>query len=175
MKKLNNARLIKVACVTAAAFLPFLARAQDNPKFPANQLTLDGFATYHQFFPNFGSQFDHNWRHGTFGGGAGVDYFFLPYVGLGVDSFGDSKGDFFDNVTGNVYLRLPVAQTGFAPYIYGGAGEVFHPTGEITEDCGVGLEYRFSRRIGVFSDVRYIFEKKTEDSNLVRLGLKFGL
>src|ERR1700722_10765563 len=107
MKKFIRIRLIETACIMAVALTPVLGRAANNDLFPGNELTLDAFGAYHQNFSTFGDQFDHSWRHGDFGGGLGATYFFIPYVGLGVDSFAVDKGPFFNNVTGNVYLRMP--------------------------------------------------------------------
>jgi hypothetical protein len=162
--------------MVTVALAPVVAHADSNDeKFPANQLTLDGFGTYHQTFPTFGSQFDRNWKHGNFGGGVGLNYFFVPYLGLGVDTYSEDHGAFFKNVAGSLILRMPVAQSGFAPYIFGGVGGTFDPVNEWTEHAGLGVEYRFSRHIGLFGDWRYTFEEKEPNSNLVRVGVRFGL
>jgi hypothetical protein len=176
MKKMLSAKLQITAAIVAFAATPLVSRAADDgSKYPANQLTLDMFGSYIKDFHDFGDQFDHNWRHGQFGGGAGVNYFFSKYAGIGADSFTYDEGEFFKNVSGNVYLRLPIESIGIAPYIFGGGGRDFNPVAEWHEDAGVGLEYRFSRHVGIFSDIRYIWEGKTANASLVRVGVQFGL
>jgi hypothetical protein len=180
-------KLTKIALVSALLALAgnaAMAQSTDE-KFPDNQLTLDVFGTYHQAFENFGSQFNGSWKHGVWGGGAGVNFFFNKYIGVGVDSYGEAAGFLLNNVSANLYLRIPVGDTGLAPYIFGGAGGDFGDVGskfnngytsvtEVTEDCGIGLAYRFNRHWGIFADTRYTYADKTANTTLTRAGLTFG-
>jgi hypothetical protein len=176
MKSITTMKWKSMAWIAVTALAATTVRADDGGlKFPDNQLTFDAFGSYISGFKNFGDQFDHNWRHGDFGGGAGVNYFFMRYAGVGVDSFTYDEGQFFKNVTGNLILRYPIESLNLSPYIFGGGGRDFDPTDEWHEDAGVGLEYRFSRHIGVFADVRYIWEQKTENATLTRVGVRLGL
>ncbi|HZM01957.1 MAG TPA: outer membrane beta-barrel protein [Candidatus Saccharimonadales bacterium] len=149
-----------------------MAQTSDE-KFPVNQLSLDVFGTYHQAFETFGSQFDKSWTHGRWGGGLGLNYFFNRYIGVGVDSYSENHGPFFNNVAGSVFLRMPIGDTGLAPYIFGGVGDDFNPQ-EITEHAGIGLEYRFNSHWGIFADTRYTYADKTENTSLTRAGLRYG-
>src|SRR5262245_40112298 len=86
---------------------------------------------------------DHAW-----GGGVDLKYFFMRYVGVGIEgwavdarqarenTFIDfSDGVFINNiqhesnvigaVLGTLTLRYPISCTRFAPYIFGGAGGIF--------------------------------------------------
>lgn len=169
-------KLPKIGLMAAVAFAlaPIAAHANGSDLFPDNQLTLDVFGTYTHAFETFGSQFDDNWRHGQFGGGLGVDYFFCKYIGIGVDSFADDKGQLLRDVSGSLYLRMPVDSTGFAPYIFGGPGGDFSPVSEWTEHAGAGVEFRFSTHFGIFADARYNFKDITSNDTEVRAGVQIA-
>lgn len=141
--------------------------------FP-NELTFDGFGTYDKPFSRFEDVFDRPWHNGEFGGGVGINYFITRYVGFGADTFWEEKGKFWKNVSGQVILRAPLGKSGFAPYIFGGGGKRFSPRNEWTWDGGLGLEYRFTRHVGVFGDIRYIWADRTQDALLPRAGLRFA-
>ena len=111
------------------------------------------------------------------------------------------RGDFFGStVTGNVILRYPldIKYPGFhlAPYVFGGVGGVFNQNNtftriatvghagqlnrrntddEVLGDGGIGLEYRFTPHIGLFSDVRYnLVNGPTNNFLSTRFGLRFA-
>jgi opacity protein-like surface antigen len=154
---------------------------RDSVKYNANELNLDLFGTYSHSIRKFDDMFDHTWRHGEWGGGVGMNYFFTKYLGFGVDTFFQRHGHFLNNVSGNLYARAPLGNSGFAPYIYGGAGwrdgssvGAFH-SDELTAHGGVGIEYRFNPHLGVFIDARYTWTDKTADESLVRSGFRIGL
>ncbi len=115
--------------------------------------------------------------------------------------FNEIPGDFFGStVTGNVILRYPldINFPGFhlALYAFGGVGGVFnqnktftrvatvgHPQvlnrsgaqEEVLGDGGLGLEYRFTPHIGLFSDVRYNVVNRSKNNFLsTRFGLRFA-
>jgi hypothetical protein len=158
---------------------------RDADKYAGHELTLDLFGTYNKDFAHFDDLFDHTWRHGEFGGGVGMNYFFNKYVGMGVDTFFQRRGHFFNNIMGNLILRAPLGNSGWAPYIYGGAGwrdgssvvgiGVAGATDELTADGGVGIEYRWNPHLGIFTDARYVWTDKTPDEGLIRLGFRIGL
>jgi hypothetical protein len=141
---------------------------------------------------------DHAW-----GGGIDGEYFPLQYLGLAVEGnfFNELPGSFFGStVTGNVILRYPLdtAFPGFhlAPYAFGGVGGIFNQNNtftriatagnqnrfnrsgaddEVLGDVGVGLEYRFTPHIGLFSDARYNFVNGPKNNFLgTRVGLRFA-
>jgi hypothetical protein len=156
---------------------------RDSAKYNANELNLDLFGTYNKNFAKFDDLFDRTWRHGEFGGGVGMNYFFTKYVGMGVDTYFQRRGHLFNNIAGNLYLRMPIANSGWAPYIYGGAGWSdgspavggANATDELTAHGGVGIEYRLNPHLGLFTDARYTWMDKTPDEGLIRLGFRIGL
>ena len=103
-------------------------------------------------------------------------------------------------MTGNVILRYPLDDRfpGFhlAPYIFGGVGGVFNSNNafarvatfgharalnrrntddEVLGDGGTGLEYQFTRHIGLFSDFRYNFVNESKNNVMTtRIGLRFA-
>ncbi|MGZ4963346.1 MAG: hypothetical protein ACXWJB_16115 [Limisphaerales bacterium] len=153
---------------------------RDSVKYNANELQLDLFGTYNHAIANFDDIFENSWKHGHWGGGVGMNYFFTKYIGVGADTFFQEHGHLFNNFTGNLFVRWPIANSGFAPYIYGGAGwrdgsTVPSGADTFTADGGVGLEYRFNAHLGLFTDVRYTWTEKTADECLARAGFRIGL
>jgi Outer membrane protein beta-barrel domain len=161
---------------------------------------IDVFGAYAPSGPDAGRFLgNHAW-----GGGAGISYFFTRNFGLGLEgsalrgtgerSNHDVSGDFGLNLIG----RLPIANSGWAPYEFAGIGgfvpgsgnNVFNTTingfsrtirGHNNEDIlfqghvGLGVEYRFTRNIGVFADGRYTFvENWQNDYGLIRTGVRFA-
>jgi len=114
-------------------------------------------------------------RNGKLGLGTGISYFFCRYVGIEAYTYTESTHHhLIDNVGGDLIARLPIAETGLAPYVFGGGGRQFDPIYQWTLDAGGGLEWRFSPHVGVFVDARYVWADKTKDYGLGRLGLRFG-
>jgi hypothetical protein len=148
---------------------------QDRPLFSANELSLDLSGSY--IAPERGIKhlFETSIKHdrGTWGGDVGVNYFITRNIGIGADAnMSANGGNFVDAVLGDLTLRLPLGNSGFAPYVFGGGGRTTDQTWQWVGQAGVGLEYRFSRRIGVFADGRYIWAQHTSDALLLRAGLR---
>jgi len=163
------------------------------PRYTGNELSLDMFGSYWAAERGLNHVFETNIRgdRGRWGGGVGVNYFFTPFIGIGGDAnWSDHRGfggPATDWVMGNLILRFPIANTGFAPYVYGGGGRQFNglfrdpETGDIfagaryewVADLGAGLEYRFSPVVGIFGDGRYIWHLR--DGGIDRLSLRAGL
>lgn len=111
------------------------------------------------------------------GGGALVEYFFNPYIGI-QGSYGifatDSEHHEFD---GALVLRYPITSICIAPYAMVGGG--FSVNGEDKGNyfVGAGLEARFAGAncLGVFADGAYHFaaDDGDEDYTIVRVGVKF--
>lgn len=167
--------------------------------FRSNEFSLGLFGSYGvSFNNNVRAIGDHAW-----GGGVDGEYFPLQYLGLAVEGnfFNELPGSFFGStVTGNVILRYPLdtAFPGFhlAPYAFGGVGGIFNQNNALTRiatagnqnrlnrsgaddevlgDVGVGLEYRFTPHIGLFSDARYNFVNGPKNNFLgTRVGLRFA-
>jgi hypothetical protein len=150
---------------------------QNAPRYTAQELSLDMFGSYINPERRFNELFDTNIRKGFWGGGAGVNYFFTRELGIGTDFNISSKPDDFglvDYWVGNLYARLPLGNSGFAPYIFGGGGRAISPIWQWTYGGGVGLEYRFNPGTGIFSDARFLWgDRGTVYNNLViRVGLR---
>jgi hypothetical protein len=143
-------------------------------RYTANELSLDFFGSYLAGQRAFEKMFDTNIRHGKWGGGVGANYFFTRNIGIGGDiNIPDDGGNFINNVNGSLIARVPIGNSGLAPYIFGGGGRQTDPSWEWTGHLGVGLEYRFNAVTGIFVDDRYTWVKHTPDQMLFRAGLRF--
>lgn len=137
--------------------------------FRDNELQIDAFGT-----GAFAKGRTPGW-----GGGLGLNYFFLKYIGLGVeqDMFGH-KGNYTDWATiGNVFLRYPICSLNLAPYVMGGGGAIYAKgmNGIGLGHVGGGLEYRITKNIGLFGDARWMFSGEEPKSGvLARTGLRFA-
>ncbi|HEY0794041.1 MAG TPA: outer membrane beta-barrel protein [Chthoniobacterales bacterium] len=141
---------------------------------------------------------DHAW-----GGGVAGTYFFTRNLGLGLeglvlDGTGQRSGDVSGEFALNAIGRLPIGNTPWAPYALAGIGGFVPGSGsnffntfyrgvrrEIrnsnNEDIlleghvGLGIEYRFRKNIGLFTDGRYEFvDKPNNNFGLVRAGVRFA-
>jgi hypothetical protein len=112
---------------------------------------------------------------GRLGLGLGANYFFHRFLGIGADAYSENAGhSFVDNTSGNLIFRIPFDKIHLAPYAYGGAGYQFDPSGLWFGQAGAGLEVRFTKTIGIFTDARYVFTDGTENFGVGRLGLRLG-
>jgi hypothetical protein len=150
---------------------------QNAPKYTANELSLDLFGSYRNPEGKLTDLFNTSIRHGAWGGGAGLNYFFTRQVGLGADfNMSDKPGDrLVDYAVGNLYIRFPMGNSGFSPYFFGGGGRGFSPVYEWVYGGGVGLEYRVSPVTGIFSDARFLWSDKSTslDTLTIRAGVRF--
>jgi hypothetical protein len=167
--------------------------------FRSNEFSLGLFGSYGASFDNNTRSIGtHTW-----GGGVDGQYFPLQYLGFAVegDLFNEIPGDFFGStVTGNVILRYPLdlkfPGLHLAPYAFGGVGGLFNENNtftrvatfgnqhrlnrrdsddEVMGDAGVGLEYRFTPHIGLFSDARYNFVDGPKNNfMLTRFGIRYA-
>jgi hypothetical protein len=145
-----------------------------NPYYRSQEFSVDAFASgslSEQGIKNLsGDRIRHD---GRFGAGVGVNYFFCRYVGVGGEAYSeDTDRQFIDNASGNLILRYPIVQSGFAPYAFGGAGHEFDQVQQTFEQGGAGLEFRFLHDLGIFVDARYVFPERTENFALGRIGLR---
>src|ERR1700730_3871468 len=167
--------------------------------FRSNEWSLGLFGSYGASFnDNSRAIGNHTW-----GGGIDGEYFPLQYDGFGIDGdfFNEVQGDVFGaTVTGNVILRYPLdikfPGLHLAPYAFGGVGGIFNQNNtftriatvghagelnrrntddEVLGDGGVGLEYRFTPHLGLFSDVRYDLVNGPKNNFLsTRFGLRYA-
>jgi hypothetical protein len=144
-------------------------------KYTANELSLDFFGSYLAGERRVEDLFKTNIRHGFWGGGVGVNYFFCRNLGISADMNipDDNFGNFINNVDGSLIARFPIVNSGLAPYVFGGGGRQTDPTWQWTGHAGVGLEYRFNPVTGIFADARYLWVDKTSDEIMFRAGVRF--
>jgi len=147
-----------------------------EPYYRDHELSIDAFGTL-----SLGEQFINSIsatkvrRNGRLGAGAGVNLFFTRNVGIGADAWSeDVRGRFVDNVSGNLIVRFPIADSILAPYVFGGGGYQFEPVSQGFGQFGAGIEIRFNPHTGIFVDARYLVTRRTEDFGLGRAGLRFS-
>ncbi|HLX69566.1 MAG TPA: hypothetical protein VKV04_08055 [Verrucomicrobiae bacterium] len=141
-----------------------------------NELSLDLFANYMANQRKIEDLFKTNIRHGVWGGGVGLNYFFVKYLGIGgdIEMPAANLGNFVNNINGSLIARFPIACSGLAPYVFGGGGRQTNPEWQWTGHAGVGAEYRFNPGVGIFTDARYTWADKTSDTILFRAGFRFA-
>ena len=143
-------------------------------RYNADELTLDLFGSYLANQRKIEDLFHTNIRNGSWGGGVGTSFFFLRYLGIGGDiNIPDNGGNFVDSINGSLIARLPICNSGFAPYVFGGGGRQTQPAWQWTGQAGVGMEYRFNPLTGIFVDTRYTWADKTSDTIYFRAGVRF--
>lgn len=144
--------------------------------YRANELSLDGFGTGSLGSYTLDHPSNNRVRQNTeFGAGAGVNYFLTRNLGIGAEAYSENTtGVFIDNASGNLILRLPLGQSGFAPYAFGGGGHQFDGAKLWFGQAGAGLEYRFTRNVGVFLDARAVWPNETKYYGVARAGLRFA-
>ena len=109
------------------------------------------------------------------GVGAGVSYFATRYIGIGAEAYSQNlTGIFVESASANLMLRLPLGQSGFAPYILGGGGHQFDEGKLWFGQGGGGLEYRFCKHLGLFVDARVVWPNETKAYGVGRAGLRFS-
>lgn len=124
-----------------------------------------------------GAIFDHHSYpgHPSGGLGAALDFFFCKYIGIEAEGFSvTTHNSWVNNAGGNMILRLPIGNSGFAPYVFGGGGHQFFPGPSTYYGGGIGLEYRFTKCIGIFGDGRYAQVDDGPNFILGRVGLNFS-
>jgi hypothetical protein len=150
----------------------FAYDVQPAPKFTAYEMSMDLFGSFIADERGIEHLFETNIRHGHWGGGVGLNYFFTRELGIGGDiNAADNGGSFIDMVDGNLIARFPIESAGLAPYLFGGGGRGMDPAWEWFGQAGVGLEWRFNRTTGIFSDGRYIWADSS-DRLLLRAGVR---
>jgi hypothetical protein len=147
-----------------------------DPLFRAEEFTLDLFGSVsigQETINNLSSERVED--NGRLGLGLGGNYFFTRNIGIGADAYTENtQHSFVDNTSGNLIIRFPIDRIHLAPYIYGGAGYQFDPSGLWFGQAGGGLEVRFTRNVGLFADARYVFTDETQNFGMGRLGVRFG-
>jgi hypothetical protein len=112
------------------------------------------------------------------GGGLGLNYFFLRYIGLGYEQLvgGNNDGAEWGSF-GNLFLRYPFCW-GLSPYAMVGIGKVYseNQRGLGGGTVGGGLEWRFTENIGLFGDARWFYSPDLSNGGgvIARTGLRFA-
>lgn len=106
--------------------------------------------------------------------GAGVSYFLTKRLGVGAfTQWENFEGRFFDNVSLEAYLRLPLGGLPLAAYGVAALGHSFE-TDEEFESFGGGAELRITEKWGVFADGRWQFNNDTDDGAAIRVGARLS-
>ncbi|MFM7375174.1 MAG: hypothetical protein ACKO39_08490, partial [Chthoniobacterales bacterium] len=113
----------------------------------------------------------------VWGGGLGLNYFFLRYVGLGVEQFvAGNSGNTDWGTFGHLFLRYPFCW-GLSPYAMVGIGKIYGSNPSIGGgDVGGGLEWRFTENVGLFGDAVWFYSPQVSNSGGVisRIGLRYA-
>lgn len=119
--------------------------AVEEKFFNAKEFSLDLYGTASQ------CNADRNPHNVIFGAGGAANYFVTRGLGFGVRAESDNAGhSFFDRVSGRILLRAPLWDR-IAPYGYLDGGFDFE--NDIWgAGAGGGLEYRFTRHLGIFGE-----------------------
>lgn len=134
--------------------------------FRDQECSLDLFGTYASR-DRLGNSAD------RWGGGAGVNFFFLRYVGISADSYLEEWRVPY-RVNGSVILRFPLDNLHLSPYVFGGAGRELKHLPQWTAHAGAGAEFRLNASTGFFADIRRVIPDKSGDYTLVRAGVRLA-
>jgi len=147
-----------------------------EPIYRCNELSLDAFGmgSVGNFILTHPSN-DRIRNNGRGGAGVGLNYFITRYVGIGAEAYSqNTTGTFIDNASANLLLRLPLGESGFAPYVLGGGGHQFDDAKLWFGQAGAGMEYRFCHNIGMFIDARAVWPNETKYYGVGRVGIRFA-
>ena len=111
------------------------------------------------------------------GGGVGLNFFFARYFGIGWEGSlysNDGRASWMP-CNGNLFFRYPICSWNLAPYAMVGGGADFQNNRATVGygNVGVGLEYRLTKNVGIFSDGRYFYGGSGNAAN-IRGGVRFA-
>lgn len=170
----SNSFALGLFLAIATIVFPFLAAAQDggtNSVYNAKEFSFSTFGTYQANGTRTGDS--------AFGVGVQADYFVTQNLGVRLATSKDTfdSGAFFQNIEVAPVFRLPVKDTKFAPYVFGGVGVSFAFNNDRYYFAGLGAEYRFTSHIGAFADAQYTWRDYVSghgtDATLFRSGLRW--
>ncbi|MDX2082158.1 MAG: hypothetical protein SFU53_15345 [Terrimicrobiaceae bacterium] len=116
------------------------------------ELQLDGFGA---FLAN--PEFETHGRtlNTGVGGGTAINFFFFRYFGIGAEALWYGNGGSAEHmINGNAFFRYPICRWNLAPYIMVGGGSGWDHVNVGYVSVGGGMEWRFHRHFGLFSDGR---------------------
>lgn len=140
---------------------------QDNAFYRACEWQLDVFGGVgSKDFDNFGDPSE---------GFAGLGLTFYPSLnfGIGVSGAADRfHEDVADAVAWDLYARVPIGRA--AIYALGGVSHSARHWDRLSAQGGGGLEYRFSKHVGIFGETRAINDMDGNWRPSSRGGLRFS-
>jgi hypothetical protein len=147
-----------------------------EPIYQCNEVSLDAFGMGSVGNYTLAHPSNDRIKNNSEGGvGVGLNYFMSRFVGIGAEAYSqNTTGVFIDNASGNLLLRLPLGESGFAPYLLGGGGHQFDAAKLWFGQAGAGLEFRFCHNIGMFVDARCVWPNETKYYGVGRAGLRFA-
>jgi hypothetical protein len=142
--------------------------------YRANELSLEGFGSgsigKYTIDHLSGKRIRDNTK---LGAGVGISYFITRNLGINAEMYSqNTSGVFIDSASINAVFRMPLGQSGVAPYAFAGGGRQFELSRVWFAQGGLGLEYRFCPHVGVFVDARAVFPNETRYYGVGRLGLR---
>ena len=134
-------------------------------KFDTNELSLDLYGIGEtRNRENFAED-------DTIGLGAGVNYYFTRYFGVGAATYIDDW-DLPNHIDFNLMARYPIEKWSLAPYVLLGFGRQFHDESQWTGQIGGGAEFRLNRLTGLFIDIQGVFPEDSPNLALWRFGVR---
>lgn len=152
-----------------AAVLTFLTH--DSVTFGNSSFSSQEFN--YELFGTWGSRDREDFDDGQVGIGAGFNYFFSEHFGVGADTYVEEI-DLPKHLDISVIGRLPLASMPLAPYAFAGFGRQWWDVPQWTGHLGIGVEYRWKSKTGIFFDFREVFADKSKDISLFRFGVRCG-
>jgi hypothetical protein len=144
--------------------------------YRSGELSMDAFGTASLGQYTIDHPSDERVRQNTqLGAGVGLNYFITRNIGIGADAYSEhTTGIFANSASGNLIVRLPLGQSGFAPYAFGGGGRHFDDVKTWFVQAGAGMEYRFCPHVGVFIDARGVLPNEAKYYGVARVGMRFA-
>ncbi len=108
-----------------------------------------------------------------FGGGVAASYFYTENFGIAVRAYWWDTATSLTSLTGSVVYRYPIDDSGFAPYMFAGAGAHFASEADHGSfHAGIGIEYRFTDTLGLIADYTYTWGEHDANWAMYSLGLR---
>ena len=149
---------------------------QLDDTYRAGELSLDGFGTASLGEDNLKHLSTDRVHDDTkLGAGIGANYYVTRNFGLGAEAYSQNDGGAFVNsATASALARLPLGDSGFAPYALAGGGYRFQEVKTWLVQAGAGIEYRFCKNVGIFLDARCVIPEKTTYYGVARAGVRLA-
>jgi hypothetical protein len=170
MKKIAFALVASLSLVASSFAGHQMASGKDyksppaDPCFRDQEFQIDTFGLYGWSVE--GSHDD------GFGGGVGVNYFFLRNLGVGIDGSLRDASSALWTASASLIVRFPIeGSVCVAPYILGGGGVQTNGTTHGAFHAGGGLEFRLPAGFGFFGEGRYYWAGN-DDQVQARLGFR---